>query len=395
MSSGGNRRKYRIRKGRVAAAVFLLAAVIAVIVFLCVHLTKKGNNREENPSTGVNPSEYISEGEFLRINLLDCNMYVGSVLKLECLTYPRENAEKVIWRSTNPDVVSVNDQGVIIVRGTGIAAITATYGVVTDSVVINGIDKESPEADEYMPIVGVVDDIPQVIETAVHEQATRETYEYTKPVETTTYNVPVGTTANHENTTTEPVTQGATEETITNSPGEQSTTGQHEQVTTEQSTVSPTEQVTESVAEPATEPVTEPMTQPVTEPTTEPATVPPTVEPTNADNSEESVSAAIEKIASAGFVRYLDNTYIFKEDGYYLGEVIVEENYIQIFMMTRTRAFDSAVKNVIKEYLPSGYEGVHARFVAAANDQTFSVDGHRVRIVAGVNGGHSQLFIFF
>lgn len=379
MNSNGNRKRYRIRKGRVAGAAVLLTVMVAVVVFLCVFFTQRGKNNNNNSTSGINTADYVSEGEFIRINLLDCNMYVGSVLTLQCLVYPQENAGHIIWSSSNDEVVSVNDEGVIIVKGTGIAAITATSGVLSDSVIINGIDRDDPDTDEYMPIIDVVDDIPTVVESAAIEQSTRETFEYI-----TTENHTENTISNEATTDNGNAESSGTvteRDTTTDDPDSDTTTA------TQPSEDGTTDSPTKPIEQP-TMPIEQP-TMPIEQPTN------PSTEPVTETEGAENMDFARNAVTAAGFTRYLDNIYIFREDGYYLGEIIIEENYLQIYMMTRTRAFDTAVKSVMKEYLPNGYETVHARFVGAAADQTFSIDGHRVRIVAGVNGGHSQLIIFY
>ena len=379
MNSNGNRKRYRIRKGRVAGAAVLLTVMVAVVVFLCVFFTQRGKNSNNNSTSGINTADYVSEGEFIRINLLDCNMYVGSVLTLQCLVYPQENAGHIIWSSSNDEVVSVNDEGVIIVKGTGIAAITATLGVLSDSVIINGIDRDDPDTDEYMPIIDVVDDIPTVVESAAIEQSTRETFEYI-----TTENHTENTISNEATTDNGNAESSGTvteRDTTTDDPDSDTTTA------TQPSEDGTTDSPTKPIEQP-TMPIEQP-TMPIEQPTN------PSTEPVTETEGAENMDFARNAVTAAGFTRYLDNIYIFREDGYYLGEIIIEENYLQIYMMTRTRAFDTAVKSVMKEYLPNGYETVHARFVGAAADQTFSIDGHRVRIVAGVNGGHSQLIIFY
>ena len=377
MNSNGNRKRYRIRKGRVAGAAVLLASLVALVAFLCVFFTQRGKNNNNSTTSGINTADYVSEGEFIRINLLDCNMYVGSVLTLQCLVYPQENAGHIIWSSSNDEIVSVNDEGVIIVKGTGIAAITATSGVLSDSVIINGVDRDEPDTDEYMPVIDVIDDVPTVVESAAVEQSTRETFEYI-------------TTVNHdENTTSNDTTSN---DTTTDKGNEESSETVTEPDTTKDAPVTDNTTVTLPSEDGTTDLPTTPMEQTTVhgeEPTA------PSTEPVTETEGAENIDFARNAVTAAGFTRYLDNIYIFREDGYYLGEIIIEEDYLQIYIMTRTRAFDTAVKSVMKEYLPNGYETVHARFVGAAADQTFSIDGHRVRIVAGVNGGHSQLIIFY
>ena len=126
----------------------------------------------------------------------------------------------------------------------------------------------------------------------------------------------------------------------------------------------------------------------------------PSQDKTDRDNIKESEAAKTytaisEAVKNSGFQTYLDNTYIYREDGNYLGEVIVQENMTQIYVMTRTTAMDNAFKQVVRSVIPDSYEDVFARFISASKDETFSADGIKVRVVAPVNGGHMQLIIYY
>lgn len=111
-------------------------------------------------------------------------------------------------------------------------------------------------------------------------------------------------------------------------------------------------------------------------------------------DTQSATDLLIDKALEIGFNTYLDGVYLYEEDGNYLGELIIGSEYTQIYVMTRTTAFDSSLKQLLASVLPEGYESIFASFVAATRDQTLSSDGHRIRIVASVNGGHSQIIIY-
>ena len=153
-----HKKKYRVRKGRVAAAAGILAAAVAGIVTLCVFFGNKGNNdKKDNPvaENTVNPDDISRSGEYIRIDLEDCNLYVGNILRLRCVSQPEEYAGSVIWSSSDENIVSVNGKGDIIVRAEGTAAITATCGLLSDSVIIKAVSRESQNYDNELPVYDV------------------------------------------------------------------------------------------------------------------------------------------------------------------------------------------------------------------------------------------------
>ncbi len=324
--SSKGRKKYRVRKGRVVMAAVVLVLVTGLIVFLCVRFGKNRGNIEAERET-VDYNAVVPDGEFVQIELDDCNMYVGSTFLLTCTSNPDEYAANVIWSSSDPDVVYVDGKGRITVKGTGTAAITATYDVLADSVVICGVDREQPVISEELPVYDVIDE--QIV--AVQPPSSDET--------SGGGNLP-------DNHTGE--TEGSTETVPSQTEGQGETSGGEGDT--------------------------------------------PDKETQQEDNAYEIITEAVR---SSGFETYLDNTYIYREDGNYLGEVIVQENMTQIYVMTRTTAMDSAFKHIVKSLIPTEYENVFARFVSASEDQTFSADGVRVRIVAPTGGGHTQLIIYY
>ena len=147
MSTSKGRKKYRIRKGRVAMAAGVLILIIGLIVFVCIRAGKKHHNNSDTQET-VDYNAVVPKGQFVKVELEDCNMYIGSELDLKCTSEPEEYASKVIWTSSDEDVVTVDGKGHIKVVGTGAAAITATYDVLADSLTV--IMKESQTICRYM-----------------------------------------------------------------------------------------------------------------------------------------------------------------------------------------------------------------------------------------------------
>ena len=310
--------------------------IIVFVLVLCVMCGRRGNNIPVDTSTTVNVNDYIKEDEHLTINAKDCTLYVDSIITLQCYSNPPEYAKEVSWSSSDNSVLTVAFDGTVTAISEGIAAVTVTHGVMTDSIIIKVISEEET-VDEEFPVFDPAE---------------------TEPIPT----VP--------DTTTSAVINSTTSGQVTNP-----TTG---------STENPTTAAPENVTEPATKP-----SESVT-------TEAPTTKPSQSETeSEDTKDVILTNLPQNEFTVYLTDTYVFEEDGNYLGQVIVTENFTQIYVMTRTTHFDSCLKSFLSTVLPTGYLRAFDNLTTAKSDMTFYVDGYKVRAVASPNGGHSQLIIYY
>ena len=82
MSTSKGRKKYRIRKGRVAMAAGVLFLIIGLIVFVCIRAGKKHHNNSDTQET-VDYNAVVPKGQFVKVELEDCNIYISSELDLK------------------------------------------------------------------------------------------------------------------------------------------------------------------------------------------------------------------------------------------------------------------------------------------------------------------------
>lgn len=315
--------------------------IIVFVLLVCVMCGRRGNNKPVDISTTINVNDYIKEDEHLTINAKDCTLYVDSIITLQCYSNPPEYANEVSWSSSDNSVLTVAFDGTVTAISEGIAAVTVTHGVLSDSIIIKVINEETT-VDEEFPVFDPAE---------------------TEPIPT----VPA---------TSAPVVINPT------------TAGQ----VTNPTTAGNVENVTTAPPEIVTEPQTE-ATQPVpSEPSTEAPTTKPVQGETESVDAKETI---LTNLPHNGFSVYLTDTYVFEEDGNYLGQVIVTENFTQIYVMTRTTNFDSCLKSFLSTVLPTGYLRAFNNLATAQSDMTFYVDGYKVRAVASPNGGHSQLIIYY
>lgn len=335
--------------------LIVFIVIISVIVVVCVSCAGRGNNHNTTTSdTTVNVGDYILDDEYLKINATDSTLYVGDMVKLTCSAYPESYSLGVNWKSSDTSVLTVTYDGMVTAIKTGMAAITATNGVLSNSIIIQVIEKGETVPEDF-PIFN-----PET------------------PGETTS--------GNGEGTQESTGTPEPSKEPVTTNPS-QETTSANEVLTT------PAENESTTVAEPQT--------------TVPPVTVAPPEDETTTDGIEETTEAVPEEttidsreyilysLPEFGFTGYINDTFVYEEDGNYLGQAIVEQDFTQIYVMTRTTGFDSSIKEFLKSFFPKGYATVFNKFTNATSDTTFYSDGYKVRAITSPGGGHRQLIIYY
>ena len=156
----------------------------------------------------------------------------------------------------------------------------------------------------------------------------------------------------------------------------------------------PVEKPTEPVTKPVEKP-TEPATKPVEKPT-EPPTTKPVVKPTEPPTVKPDYKILLtEALPTIGYTRHLEDVYLYMEDGNYLGEVIVNDDSVQLYIQTRTTSFDTALKELLKIILPKEYNNVFMTFVQSEDNKTIVAEGHRIRIRPAGDENHAQLIISY
>ena len=156
----------------------------------------------------------------------------------------------------------------------------------------------------------------------------------------------------------------------------------------------PVEKPTEPVTKPVENP-TEPATKPVEKPT-EPPTTKPVVKPTEPPTVKPDYKLLLtEALPTIGYTRHLEDVYLYMEDGNYLGEVIVNDDSVQLYIQTRTTSFDTALKELLKIILPKEYNNVFMTFVQSEDNKTIVAEGHRIRIRPAGDENHAQLIISY
>ena len=99
-------------------------------------LTQK-NLRPQDAEADNNAVKEITTVEIL---MDDTAIPVGTTFMAAAIVEPADTDKALIWTSSNDDVMTVKQDGLVTVKGTGTAALTATVGDVSDAIAIEGIE---------------------------------------------------------------------------------------------------------------------------------------------------------------------------------------------------------------------------------------------------------------
>lgn len=122
--------------------IFLLTAAILISTLPVTAEAKKlgkvqMGNSEENPydydekwNVGLGATLYCRPGDTFTFNPTEYERKIKALNRIG-LNYVMESDGKAIWRSTNPEVATVNQKGKVTVKSDGIAAITLSCEIRT------------------------------------------------------------------------------------------------------------------------------------------------------------------------------------------------------------------------------------------------------------------------
>lgn len=340
----------KMKHGMVALITLLSLTVVTFAIVLYAYFigeTEKSNSQSYVGEGAINA--LATETVSVKINMENCMMKVGTKTQVSATIYPDGSNSGIIWSSSDENVFTVDSKGNIEVIGTGIVALTATFGTATDSIAIECIANEE-EAVLQLP-----------------------DYSAFKQNETAT----AAATASANETTK----SGSTEDT---SKQPSSSMG------TPTSTQAPTNGTT--AARPTTTPTTE-RASGATASTTN-ATTYSAETTTEYGGTKVSSTEIAEQLTGYGFTKYLDNTYVYGESDAYLGEIIITSNMTHIYVKEASTAFDGAISSVLTVLLPDSYGTVWNVYNSASADQTMTLDGRVVRVVVPADGGHKQIVVY-
>lgn len=140
---------------KVKPLVFIIAG-IAVLVLIAAAITagviSEHNKSKENtvgmtltqknlrPQDAEADNNAVKEITTVEILMDDTAIPVGTTFMAAAIVEPADTDKALIWTSSNDDVMTVKQDGLVTVKGTGTVALTATVGDVSDAIAIEGIE---------------------------------------------------------------------------------------------------------------------------------------------------------------------------------------------------------------------------------------------------------------
>lgn len=360
-------KKYKIRpQVLIIAGVIVAVLIIAVIAGNIISARNKSKDntvgmtltqKNLRPQDAAANSKSTEEKEKTTVEILmdDTAVPVGTTFMAAAIVEPEDTDKALVWTSSNQDIMTVDDSGLVTIKGTGTAALTATVGDVSDAVAIEGIESvTSGSKNGYTVYTG-----NGSITKSSSSGGSRVADSGSNSGSGSTYND--GSASGGSGSTGSSTSDGSTgsngssgNSTGSNS-GSNSSSGNSNSGSTDNGGSDNSG--------------------------------------SNSSNGKTSSDIA-EVLDGQGFTHEYSNVYVYTEGDTYYGEIITQPNVAIIYIKQRSGGFDSRIKGVLAQLLPESYDQVWNNYLSATSDRTFTVEGRRVRIVTAARGGHSQIVIY-
>ncbi len=336
------------------AAVALTAAIVLIIVAVTGSSDKDTekvnvnlNNVDLNNGAG-GASVGNKEKTTVEIQMTDSAVLVGKRFKMVAVVTPANTEQALVWSVSDDNILEVTNDGVVIVKAVGTATVSATVGDVTDAVIIEGIAQIEDGSKNKFPIYTLADNAVSGDESTGSNGGNGSAGSSNS-----------GSIGSNEGSGSS--NSGSTGSNGGSGSSNSESTGSNEGSGSSNSGSAGSNGGSGSSNSGST------------------------------GSNSESIGG---QLPDMGFDQTYSNVYVCNENGTYCGEIITQPDVTIIYIKERSDAFDSKIKNVLMTMLPKEYNQVWNNYISAATDRTFTVEDRKVRIVAAVNGGHSQIVIY-
>lgn len=378
-------RKYKI-KPQIIIIVIAVIAVIALIAAGIISSNSKDNDttvgmtltqKNLRPQDALDNNNEIKEQTTVEILMDDTAIPVGISFMASAIVEPSDTDKALVWTSSNQDVMTVEQDGLVTITGTGTAALTATVGDVSDAVAIEGIASVSAGSKNgYTVYTGngsitrtssggassggsAGSGIASSGNTGINNGAgsslsgSSDGYAYSSG-DSSDNNSDSNNSDNDKDDSRTDSGNSSGGGNNSNSSNNNNNDGSYNNSSNNNNS--------------------------------------------NNNNNSSSNGKTSDDIAdiigNQGFKQEYSNVYVYTEDGTYYGEIITQPNVSIIYIKQRNSGFDSRIRSVLSELLPDSYNQVWNNYISATSDRTFTVEGRKVRIVTASRGGHSQIVIY-
>ena len=348
---------------KVKPLVFIIAG-IAVLVLIAAAITagviSEHNKSKENtvgmtltqknlrPQDAEADNNAVKEITTVEILMDDTAIPVGTTFMAAAIVEPADTDKALIWTSSNDDVMTVKQDGLVTVKGTGTAALTATVGDVSDAIAIEGIESAAAGSKNGYTVYTGNGSIlkpsssAQAGSSAGSGSGTGSSYNDNGSYSYNSTGNNLSGTGSNNNTGN----NGNSSYNPGNNQSDSSNSGNSQ-------------------------------------------------ENNNSTGSDGKTSSDIgEVLNKEGFTQEYSNVYVYTDGGTYYGEIITQPDVSIIYIKQRNEGFDARIKGVLAQLLPESCNQVWNNYVSATTDRTFTVEDRKVRIVTASRGGHSQIVIY-
>ena len=371
------------RKMRIKPVPVIILGVVTVAIIAGIGIFAIGNtsDKQQNSSATVSVSkknlkdsnststEPVKAATTVEIQWEDSAVPVGTSFKVTAIVTPQDTEHALVWSSGNQDVCTIDSEGVVTVRSAGNAAITATVGTVSDSVIIQGIDSVSAGSDRGLPVY------------------TGDSY------------VSAGQSNGGSNDNSNGNTSTGDSQSGVSSGGSQQ--GQRSNGSIGVSSgINSSSNISDDNSD-----ISDDNNGGSSDNGSDNGynynTDNGSYDNNNGgydNNSGSHDGASSSDIAGylpqIGYTQRMSNVYVCEDGDTYYGEIIIQPNVTIIYIKQRSGTFDSMIQSTLSALLPSEAGQVWNNYLSSSSDKTFTVDGRRVRIVTAHNGGHSQIVVY-
>jgi len=346
MQKKSNRKKKRRLKP--VPVLVLVAVLIGIIVSLALVFGEKPKEKSANVSiseaggsydkavTNASDSANSVKEITVSIDMDSCAIPIGTTLKVTASIEPVENDKTINWISSDDNVFTVDSEGIIIIKGIGTSALTATLGSSSDAIVIEGVqNNDLAKSQNALPIFNLTSSKA----TSSNSISSNGTSNNSDPNASSTVN---------------PVSLNSTD----NASG---TNNNADNIGDTGNSGNP-------------------------------------VDSNNGTNSDTNIgmksTELYASLSDIGYSKIFSNVYVYQENNTYYGEIVIQSNVTIVYIKQRCDGFDKKIKEVIARLLPTQNVEVWSNYISASSDRTFTAQGRMVRIITAANGGHSQIVIY-
>lgn len=363
---------------RILYTLYGASFAIALIVILVLVVDFIGKEADKH-SDGINLPTYTPTDklQYVSINAKSFTTVLGEEYNLTLSANPSSLLQVAFWESDNSDVVTVNDTGHIVAVGVGVATVTVTAREFKDSIAIEVIEKSGDGSNLGLPEYD--GDLSQQV----------------KPGQTSEWNDNNGNNDiltsqdNHE----EQSQQNHQSTGENNSINETESQKKPERETQSQPETG-SERETESHQETGNEKETKPKPQEKPTHSVSEDDEQMTTEPTMVESLSIDVPDMLSVLFEAGFTPYLTNTCIYYENNEYFGQIIVQNDSVHIYIKKESDNFTASIKEALKYLMPESYQKAWEKVLTTKENNTFSVDGRKIRVILPQVDAHKQIIIF-